>query len=77
MLNEKEDTVLITQEACDYLRISRPTYLKYLHAGRIKATKVGKGWRVLKSELERFLKADNGDESLKNATTEDYIGNPI
>jgi len=77
MLNEKEDTVLITQEACDYLRISRPTYLKYLHAGRIKATKVGKGWRVLKSELERFLKANNGDESLKNATTEDYTGSPI
>ena len=77
MLNEKEDTVLITQEACDYLRISRPTYVKYVHTGRIKATKAGKGWRVLKSELERFLKADNGDESLKNATTEDYAGNPI
>jgi len=59
MLNEKEDTVLITQEACDYLRISRPTYVKYLHTGRIKATKAGKGWRVLKSELERFLKGGN------------------
>ncbi len=77
MLNEKEDTILISQEACDYLRISRPTYLKYLHRGRIKATKVGKGWRVLKSELDRFLKEDNGDESLKNATTEDYAGSPI
>ena len=61
MLNEKQDTVLITQEACDYLRISRPTYVKYLHKGRIKATKAGKGWRVLRSELERFLKGDNGD----------------
>ena len=61
MLNEKVDTVLITQEACDYLRISRPTYTKYLHAGRIRATKAGKGWRVLKSELDRFLKGDNGD----------------
>jgi excisionase family DNA binding protein len=76
MLNEKEGSVLITQEACDYLRISRPTYLQYLHRGRIKATKVGKGWRVLKSELDRFLE-DNGDESLKNATTEDYAGSPI
>ncbi len=61
MLNRKEDTVLITQEACDYLRISRPTYAKYLHTGRIRATKAGKGWRVLKSELDRFLKGDNGD----------------
>ena len=77
MLNEKEDTVLITREACDYLRISRPTYVKYLRTGRVKATKVGKGWRVLKSELDRFLRGDNGGGSLRNAATEDYGGSPI
>ena len=60
MLNEKEDTVLITEEACDYLRISRPTYVKYLVTGRIKGTKAGKGWKVLKSELDRFLRGENG-----------------
>ena len=59
MQNEREDAVLITQEACDYLRISRPTYLKYLYIGKIKGARAGKGWRVLKSELERFLKGDN------------------
>ena len=61
MLNEKEDTVLITEEACDYLRISRPTYVKYLVTGKIKGTKAGKGWKVLKSELDRFLKGENGN----------------
>ena len=60
MQNEREDAVLITQEACDYLRISRPTYLKYLYIGKIKGARAGKGWRVLKSELDRFLK---GNES--------------
>ncbi len=60
MQNEKENTVLITQEACDYLRISRPTCLKLLYTGRIKGIKAGKGWRVLKSELDRFLKGENG-----------------
>ncbi len=59
MLRVEEDTVLITQEACDYLRISRPTYLKYVYMGRIKGTKAGKGWRVLKSELDRFLQGEN------------------
>ena len=58
MLNVGEDTVLITQEACDYLRISRPTYVKYIQLGRIKGTKAGKGWRVLKTELDRFLKGE-------------------
>ena len=61
MLNEKEDTVLTTQEACNYLRISRPTYLKYICLGRIKVAKAGKGWKVLKSELDRFLKGGNRD----------------
>ena len=53
-----KNTVMITREACGYLRISRPTYVKYLRLGRIKATKAGKGWRVLKTELDRFLKGD-------------------
>ena len=60
MPDEKEATVLITQDASDYLRILRPTYVKYLLTGRIRGTKAGNGWRVLKSELERFLK---GNES--------------
>lgn len=50
--------VLTTKEACDYLRISRPTFLKYLNLGRIKGIKAGKGWKVLKSELDRFLKGE-------------------
>jgi len=59
MITESLDNVLTTQEACHYLRISRPTYLKYLYLGRIKGTKAGKGWKVLKSELDRFLKGEN------------------
>lgn len=59
MLKDNGDAVLTTQEACGYLRISRPTYLKYLYVGRIKGTKAGKGWKVLKSELDRFLKGEN------------------
>ncbi len=55
MLAEKESNVLIAREACEYLRISRPAYLKYLVKGKIRGTKAGKGWKVLKSELDRFL----------------------
>jgi excisionase family DNA binding protein len=61
MLNQKEDTVLTTEEACHYLRISRPTYLKYLYMGRIKGAKAGRGWKVLKSELDWFLKGGDGN----------------
>jgi len=63
MINERDDLVLTTQEACHYLRISRPTYLKCLYTGKIKGAKVGKGWKVLKSELDRFLKGGDGHQS--------------
>ncbi len=58
----EKDEVLTTDEAIKYLRISRPTFLKYVHHGKIKATKAGKGWRVLKSELYRFLKGKDTEQ---------------
>jgi len=57
------DSVLTTDDAIEYLKISKPTFLKYIRLGRIRAIKAGKGWRVLQSELYRFLKGktDTGD----------------
>jgi excisionase family DNA binding protein len=54
----RENYVMTTQEACQYLRISRPTFLKYLYGGKIRGAKAGKGWKVLRSELDRFLKGE-------------------
>ncbi|MCJ7704714.1 MAG: helix-turn-helix domain-containing protein [Desulfobacterales bacterium] len=58
----ERDNVLTTDEAIEYLKISKPTFLKYIRLGRIKAIKAGKGWRILQSELYRFLK---GEEEIK------------
>ncbi len=52
----ERDSVLTTDQAIEYLKISKPTFLKYIRLGRIRAIKAGKGWRVLQSELYRFLK---------------------
>ena len=49
--------VLDTSEACRYLRISRPTFLKCIAAGKIRAKKIGRGWKVLETELERYMLA--------------------
>jgi excisionase family DNA binding protein len=54
----ERDSVLTTDEAMEYLKISKPTFLKYIHLGRIRAIKVGKGWRILHSELYRFVKGE-------------------
>jgi excisionase family DNA binding protein len=53
------DRVLTTKEAIKYLKISKPTFLKYCRLGRIKSIKAGRGWRVLKSELDRFLRGED------------------
>jgi excisionase family DNA binding protein len=60
MIEMKHDAVLTTDEAIKYLKISKPTLLKHVHIGKIKAIKVGRGWRFLQSELYRFLKGEPG-----------------
>jgi excisionase family DNA binding protein len=54
MAKEKNE-VLTTQEAYKYLRISRPTFLRLVYTNQIKARKVGRGWKLLRSELREYL----------------------
>jgi excisionase family DNA binding protein len=69
----ERDSVLTTDEAIEYLKISKPTFLKYIRIGRIRAIKAGKGWRILQSELDRLLKGEeelrHSEESLDNKAT--------
>ena len=53
-----ENLIFNTRKACTYLKISRPTYLKYIAAGKIKAQKIGNRWKVRKTELDRFVRGD-------------------
>ena len=59
------DLVLTTDEAIEYLKISKPTFLKYIRLGKIRAVKVGKGWRVLQSELYRFLRGETDSRNIE------------
>lgn len=62
MANWKEDVVLTTEEATQYLKISKPTLLKHVRLRKIKATKVGRNWRFLQSDLYRFLTGNEGEK---------------
>jgi len=55
-----KDVVFTTKEAIEYLKISKPTFLKYIRLGKIKAIKAGNGWRIHRSELHRFLNVEDG-----------------
>ena len=43
MASIDQDVVFTTQEAIEYLKISKPTFLKYIRLGRINAVKAGSG----------------------------------
>lgn len=52
------NVIFDTHAACNYLKVSRPTYLKYITNGQIKAQKIGRGWKVIKDELDRFIRGE-------------------
>jgi excisionase family DNA binding protein len=54
-----ERSALTLDEVCKYLRLSRPTVRKLFVRGEIPARKAGKQWRVLKAELDRYLKGED------------------
>lgn len=55
---ENNNILFSTQEACFYLKVSRPTFLKYITTGKIKARKIGRGWKVFKDELDKFIRGE-------------------
>jgi excisionase family DNA binding protein len=49
------DKLLTVKEVAAYLRVSERSVLRYIEAGKLKASKVG-WWRVKQSDLDNFLK---------------------
>jgi len=50
-----KDKLLTIREVAEFLRVSERSVLRYIEAGRLKASKVG-WWRVKQSDLDDFLK---------------------
>lgn len=46
---------MTAQETADILKVNIMTIYRYIKAGKIKAYKIGKEFRVEKKEFERFL----------------------
>lgn len=47
--------ILTVQEVADYLRLSRTTVWRWCNEGKLPAFKVGRGWRVSRSEVEKII----------------------
>lgn len=55
---QEEDKALTTEDACEFLSISRQTLYKLVKAKKIPGRKVGDNYRFLKSDLIRYFKND-------------------
>jgi len=50
--------LLTTQEAAEYLRVSRATILRCCRAGQLPAVRIGRQWRIDMDQLERLLRGE-------------------
>jgi len=48
------DEILTVREVAEYLKLSRTTIWRWCNEGKLHAFKVGRGWRVHRSEIERI-----------------------
>ena len=55
MVEIKQNQVYTTEEARDFLKISRSTIKRYLKKGILKANKIGGRYRILGRELLRLV----------------------
>ena len=48
------DEILTVREVAEYLKLSRTTIWRWCHEGKLQAFKVGRGWRIHRSEIEKI-----------------------
>lgn len=49
------DEILTVPEVAKYLKVSRTTVWRWCNDGKLFAFKVGKNWRIHRSELEKIV----------------------
>jgi excisionase family DNA binding protein len=58
MLDWGGDAVMTLEEGAAFLKVSETTVYQLVRSGELKARKVGREWRILKSQLVEFLKLE-------------------
>jgi len=52
------DEVLDLKAATEFLKVSKPTFYRWLAQGKLKGFKVGQQWRFYRRDLEKFLESE-------------------
>ena len=65
MFNEK-DKLYTTTEVAEMLQVRLQTIGNWCRTGKLKAKRVGRGWRIPASELSNFMNIEPGDTLIKD-----------
>jgi len=57
----KDDEIYTSDEVVEKLKISKETLYRYIKSGKLKAKKIGREYRFIGRDLNRFLGIDNDD----------------
>jgi len=60
MKNDKE--IMTVNEVAEYLKISTVTTYRLIQEGKISAFKVGRSWRVKRTDLNEFIEQQKQGE---------------
>ena len=58
---------LTAEEAADYFNVDRVTIYRWVDDGLLKAYRLGRNWRFLQEDLDRFLEPVNAGPVVENA----------
>ena len=50
-----DDPILTTEQVAKLLQVHYETARKYIKRGLVPGRKIGRGWRVVESDLRRFI----------------------
>ena len=56
---DKDREVLTSNQACEYLQITRLTLYKLIKEKKVKCNKLGKNYRFLKSDLSKLVRGED------------------
>jgi len=71
------DKILTVPEVARYLKVSRTTVWRWCSEGKLPAFKVGRGWRIHRSEIEKIVGTSLGDDHNGRGPQDSDNSNPI
>ncbi|MEW5802373.1 MAG: helix-turn-helix domain-containing protein [bacterium] len=57
----ENETVMTTNEAIEYLKTTKKTFLRMVHEGKIRGNKLGRSYRFLREDLDRFVRGETDE----------------